>query len=1032
MIAYGSITISDLSEPFSVIVSNDSIHISTDSNRVSSGAQTYTCDIVVYQGTAQKTNFSIGTIQAPSFLTTTKTANSVKFAVNSNTTITADNGTIIIPITMEGSTVNKSVTWSCAKEGIPAKAVDIYSNGLVFKSSDGGENFSPNIIRLTPIFQGGLSFNKWQYSLDNGITWKDVVDGEYGLKISDSIGNLVVSNKTLSVYTDYMVTDSTLNIIDGGSVSGAKLSLKSRSVITTHSLLIAKDCALFNNSITSIVFKCLSNDDKYYDTTTVLRLHDVDDIEFGGVNLLTNTASVKQYTSDLCNWTIESKNNVSKNILDAETDSQRIVTSNATNPESGFYSVIYGIQFKRKQHYVYSLAIRGTINQSTIFGMEIFYKNTSGKIVSSSSTSWINDGDGVNDGISQFYFSRRYLPFVIPTDFDETSNYLAVCLYAPNMDIQIRNFQLEKGLNPSPWRHADGDVVSTDASIATIATVESIVDKVNGEISNKISRTDTIDYTDENGKNVSSTISNFFSESTQNLYGFIWKVFNTNSGSTELSLADGMIQAITNQFVIKDSSGKSVIIEKGNIKAHAITSMELATDAIKSLNYVANDKFSETGTFIDLSNGAICTPSFYIDSTGTAAFKGSITTTSGNIGGFAIDKSAIYSKDKTSVDNNSQGIYFADDGQFNFGNSSNYFKMAKDSTGAYKLSVSADSILFSNGTDVSTALNDAAKTATNYMKFDNSGLTVGNLTEKTLGRNVYIDSSSVNIRNGTNVLASFAESLIEIGKNTNTATISFLNGIVKLIGQQQTIEGTTFYDAHLLSTNMMTLGTGSTDPSSDKINSLISINGMSGEREVLASVTDTNGHSTLTLLDSSASLYSDGDAGYSSVNVICSKNTSQVELCTNGSNGNRKLVNYSHALNYYNNNTLLASYNGSTPCLWDGYIWMRADQTAVFNNAKISEQPHGIIVIFALFDPTVSNGVTNVMTNPFFVPKSAIGYDYVFTIFWENAWQACTKRVTIQDTQIVGNAQNDAAAFTSNSGLKLNHRYFVLRRVYGV
>lgn len=1609
MIAYGSITISDLSEPFSVIVSNDSIHISTDSNRVSSGAQTYTCDIVVYQGTAQKTNFSIGTIQAPSFLTTTKTANSVKFAVNSNTTITADNGTIIIPITMEGSTVNKSVTWSCAKEGIPAKAVDIYSNGLVFKSSDGGENFSPNIIRLTPIFQGGLSFNKWQYSLDNGITWKDVVDGEYGLKISDSIGKLVVSNKTLSVYADYMVTDSTLNIIDGGSVSGAKLSLKSRSVITTHSLLIAKDCALFNNSITSIVFKCLSNDDKYYDTTTVLRLHDVDDIEVGGVNLLTNTASVKQYTSDLCNWTIESKNNVSKNILDAETDSQRIVTSNATNPESGFYSVISGIQFKRKQHYVYSLAIRGTINQSTLFGMKIFYKNTSGKIVSSSDISWINDGDSVNDGISQFYFSRRYLPFTIPTDFDEVSNYLAVCLYGTNMDVQIRNFQLEKGLNPSPWRQADGDVVSTDTSITTIATVESIVDKINGEISNKISRTDTIDYKDENGQIVSSTISNFFSESTQNLYGFIWKVFNTSSGSTELSLTDGMIQAITNQFIIKDSNGKSVIIEKGNIKSHAITSLELATDAIKSLNYVADKNFSKAGTFIDLSNGIISTPSFYIDSTGTAAFKGDITTDSGNIGGFVIGASAIHSKDKSSVASISQGIYFANDGQFNFGNASQYVKFYRVSEGKYKLAIAVEDLFIGssnvadaiedvkktadnaasvassassaastanstanaakstaegasktasdakstadsasqvasnassvagtakttadqakstadtatknltalttkvteaettikknkeeielrakktevteaidniniggrnlakntatlpigNGTwdtgtwrrsgtgsisnvdindspipsitkgilvtrkdntsqigfcqddfaglrsgetytvsawvkctenakvklqthwsnkddvsgvgdpvaveankwtritltksptkdclqsiayiylytgssncemyvcgikiekgnkvtdwspapedyytktetdasikvlsdkitqqvsttddlgkrmskveqdssswsvtletanaaksaadnanknassAVSTAQNtvkstteqfykstsptslsggswsnsqptwengkyiwkrtyvvknngtteyqpsangvcitgstgakgdkgdkgatgaqgpqgekgatgaqgpkglqgekgatgatgpqgstgkglksavdqyylstsnttqsggswsntqpswvsgkyiwtrtyqtwndnttttttpvladalnkanstsseamgtatqaksiannanstassakstadtarkeasNAAKTATNYMKFDNSGLTVGDLTKNTLGRNVNIDNRSVNIRNGTNVLAQFAESLIEIGKNTSTATISFLNGIVKLIGQKQTIEGTTFYDAHLLSTNMMTLGTGSTDPSSDKINSLISMNGMSGEREVLASVTDRYGHSTLTLIDSSASLYSDGDAGYSSVDVICNNNTSQVELRTNGSNGNRALVNYSHALQYWNNNTLLASYNGNTPCLWDGGAWMFASQSVTLN-APISEQPHGIIVIFALFDPT-TNSLTNVMTNPFFVPKSAINYDYIFTMFWENAWQMCTKRVTIQNTRIIGNDQNKSAAFKANTGITTSPQYFVLRRVYGV
>ena len=325
---------------------------------------------------------------------------------------------------------------------------------------------------------------------------------------------------------------------------------------------------------------------------------------------------------------------------------------------------------------------------------------------------------------------------------------------------------------------------------------------------------------------------------------------------------------------------------------------------------------------------------------------------------------------------------------------------------------------------------NAAKTATNYMKFDNSGLTVGDLTEKTLGRNVNIDSSSVNIRNGTNVLAQFAESLIEIGKNTSTATISFLGGIVKLIGEKQTIEGTTFYDAHLLSTNMMTLGTGSTDPSSDKINSLISMNGMSGEREVLASVTDRYGHSTLTLIDSSASLYSDGDAGYSSVDVICNNNTSQVELRTNGSNGNRALVNYSYAIQYWNNSTLLAAYNGQTPCLWDGGAWMFASQS-VNLSAPISEQPHGILVIFALFDPT-TNSLTNVMTNPFFVPKTAINYDYIFTMFWENAWQMCTKRVTIQNTCIIGNDQNKSAAFKANTGITTSPQYFVLRRVYGV
>ena len=325
---------------------------------------------------------------------------------------------------------------------------------------------------------------------------------------------------------------------------------------------------------------------------------------------------------------------------------------------------------------------------------------------------------------------------------------------------------------------------------------------------------------------------------------------------------------------------------------------------------------------------------------------------------------------------------------------------------------------------------NAAKTATNYMKFDNSGLTVGDLTKNTLGRNVNIDSSSVNIRNGSNVLASFAESLIEIGKNTNTATISFLNGIVKLIGQKQTIEGTTFYDTHLLSTNMMTLGTGSTDPSSDKINALISLNGMSGEREVLASVTDTQGHSTLTVRDSSASLYSDGDAGYSSVNVITNKSTSQVEIHTNGSNGNRALINYSHAIQYYNNSTLLAAYNGQTPCLWDGFQYPK-ESTPVTLSAPISTQPHGVLLMFALWDDQNGSG-TNKFCASYFIPKTCLNYWHYVPVFWQDMWRCGTKTIYVNDTQIIGHSHNYQQGTGGATNIKYTSSWFVLRRVYGI
>lgn len=333
-----------------------------------------------------------------------------------------------------------------------------------------------------------------------------------------------------------------------------------------------------------------------------------------------------------------------------------------------------------------------------------------------------------------------------------------------------------------------------------------------------------------------------------------------------------------------------------------------------------------------------------------------------------------------------------------------------------------------SGCTSSTPL-EAAKTATNYMKFDNSGLTVGNLTEKTLGRNVNIDNSSVNIRNGTNVLAQFAESLIEIGKNTSVSAVSFMNGTVKLIAQMETWNNIAFRNAYLLAQNTICIGAGSTDPASDKLASMLTVR-KDRINEINADVTDTEGHAYMNIRGGKASVYSDGNAGWSSVNVIANKDTSQVELHTNGSNGNRALINYSHAIQYYNNSTLLAAYNGQTPCLWDGFIWMRADQTATLS-APISQQPHGIIVIFALYDPT-TGGVTNIMTNPYFVPKTAIDYDYIFTMFWENGWQAGVKRVTVKNTQIIGHDQNDSASFTTSSALKLNQRYFVLRRVYGV
>lgn len=118
-------------------------------------------------------------------------------------------------------------------------------------------------------------------------------------------------------------------------------------------------------------------------------------------------------------------------------------------------------------------------------------------------------------------------------------------------------------------------------------------------------------------------------------------------------------------------------------------------------------------------------------------------------------------------------------------------------------------------TESSQKANEAAKTATNYMKLDETaGLVIGNLTGSTLGknvkiknngvnicdgdtvlssygasqtiigpssgRNVLIDSDSVDIRDGSTVLATFADDYIYLGKNKTSTIIDLCSGSGKI------------------------------------------------------------------------------------------------------------------------------------------------------------------------------------------------------------------------------------------------------------
>ena len=109
----------------------------------------------------------------------------------------------------------------------------------------------------------------------------------------------------------------------------------------------------------------------------------------------------------------------------------------------------------------------------------------------------------------------------------------------------------------------------------------------------------------------------------QSLDQFLWLV-KSGSSSTSLTLTDSAITAITKQFTIQSPDGSATIIEGGKLK----------TDALKSNNYVAGNDgtYSAFGTFLDLSNGEIHTPGFYLDSVGNAFYQGTVNADAGYFG----------------------------------------------------------------------------------------------------------------------------------------------------------------------------------------------------------------------------------------------------------------------------------------------------------------------------------------------------------------------------------------------------------------
>lgn len=334
---------------------------------------------------------------------------------------------------------------------------------------------------------------------------------------------------------------------------------------------------------------------------------------------------------------------------------------------------------------------------------------------------------------------------------------------------------------------------------------------------------------------------------------------------------------------------------------------------------------------------------------------------------------------------------------------------------------------------------EAAKTATNYMAFNDvaTGLVIGDMTASTLGKNVLIDSDSVDIRNGSTTLASFGANNVTLGRNAQESYIDLCGGAGKI--SANTAEAATSYpnrnailiDSQEIETESMRFVAtvsneygAATAPNPKKYAELYMLreSGSSGTTARLKSEHWNTSSGRYINAGFVGITYDDSAKTYASMYVNDNFNSTynQLKMYSTKSELTKPL--------YING----IEFSGRNKTLWTGGTYMSASQTATLSEA-ISKQANGIVLVFSRYS---SSTAQNYHFNMHYVPKEVIadrgGCGFTFTMTTDGSFSVyATKYLYIHDTKIVGNDVNTTNG-TGSCGITYNNAGFVLRYVYGV
>ena len=365
-------------------------------------------------------------------VTSTSSASAISFYYSDNMSV-GDIFYISSPKVEEG---DKASPWCTTYEETLAKNLSITPSSQYFKSTDGGKTFAPNAITIKPTIQGEISFGKWQYSIDGGVSFADVVSGQKGLTVSNNV------------------------------------------------LTVSKDSSLYSDAVTMVTFRAVANDSSFYDTCSIAKIYDVSDIG-DGRNLIQKSQLVPIDSTDL-------------NLDDYSKNGTVVFINKSVN--SGFSFDKYNNYQSNSKYVLsyYFTKTSGTINSFGGFhnGKRVVYTSffVDDKVYDTASYAGGSSQIGtiLNDGKRHRIVVCYTTPDTIATDTSVNYTFIQPGRgnTNPNFGVKIEELKLEKGSSPTGWSAAPEDlqtaILSTKSEISDVSLK---VDKNKQAIEQRVEKT---------------------------------------------------------------------------------------------------------------------------------------------------------------------------------------------------------------------------------------------------------------------------------------------------------------------------------------------------------------------------------------------------------------------------------------------------------------------------------------------------------------------------------------------------------------